>query len=58
MKFQQTTQLDTGLQPGILQETFRPIPLNAITFFCGKKECCRKYKKRGKKRCKKCPDLN
>jgi len=25
---------------------------------CGKKKCCKKYKEKGKKRCKKCPEKN
>jgi hypothetical protein len=29
----------------------------AIPFWC-KKKCCKKYKEKGKKRCKKCPEKN
>jgi len=31
---------------------------SSLTFHCSKKKCCKKYKKPGKKRCKKCPDKN
>jgi hypothetical protein len=37
---------------------FIPLRMEGLTIFCGKKDCCRKYKKKGKKRCKKCPDVN
>jgi ferric iron reductase protein FhuF len=31
---------------------------SGLNYFCSKKKCCKKYKEKGKKRCKKCPDRN
>lgn len=33
----------------------RPLKSNIFSQYCGKKKCCKKYKKG--KRCKKCPEL-
>ena len=46
-----------------IQNTFIPIQFTdnfvfGLNYSCGKKHCCKKYKKPGKKRCKKCPDRN
>lgn len=32
--------------------------MNTEMPFCCKKKCCKKYKEKGKKRCKKCPEKN
>jgi hypothetical protein len=44
--------------PVLLPETFIPLQWQTVVFQCKKKDCCRKYKKPGKKRCKKCPAVN
>jgi hypothetical protein len=32
-----------------------PVEINSPSYYCGKKNCCKKYKKSEKKRCGSCP---
>jgi hypothetical protein len=32
-----------------------PVEINSPLYYCGKKKCCKKYKKSEKKRCGSCP---